>query len=77
MSARKVIGFEGVHMTLEKFSSASDEDENATLSHMLAAAERLCKTDDAFMQGQYQHLRGRICALIELHLAVGRQQEKL
>jgi hypothetical protein len=64
-------------MTLEKFSSASDEDENATLNYMLAAAERLCKTNDAFMQGQYQHLRGRICALIELRLAGDRQQEKL
>jgi hypothetical protein len=77
MSARKVIDFESVHMTLEKFSSASDEDENVTLSDMLAAAERLCKTHDAFMQGQYQHLRGRICALIELRRTVDRQQEKL
>jgi hypothetical protein len=64
-------------MKLEKFVTTSDEDENATLSYMLAAADRLCKTDDAFMQGQYQHLRGRICALIELRLAVANQQEKL
>ena len=64
-------------MTLEELSSASDEDENATLNHMLAATERLCKTNDAFMQGQYQHLRGRICALMELRRTVDHQQEKL
>jgi len=41
-------------------------DEDALLRAMLADAERLCATDDALLKGQYQHLRARIDALIEL-----------
>jgi len=45
-----------------------DDADTATLRRMLAEAEHLCKTGDALMLGQYQHLRGRISALIELRL---------
>lgn len=41
-------------------------DEDAILAQMLALAERLSATDDALMVGQYDHLRARIAALIEL-----------
>ena len=41
-------------------------DEDAVLRAMLADAERLCATDDALLKGQYEHLRARIDALIEL-----------
>lgn len=41
-------------------------DEDALLRAMLADAERLCATDDALLKGQYEHLRARIDALIEL-----------
>jgi hypothetical protein len=57
-------------MTTEKFTSPSNDAEGAILGDMLTAAELLCKTDDALLLGQYQHLRGRICALIELRLAL-------
>ena len=41
-------------------------DEDAVLRAMLADAERLCATGDALLKGQYDHLRARIDALIEL-----------
>jgi hypothetical protein len=41
-------------------------DDDAVLRAMLAEAERLCATGDALLKGQYEHLRGRIDALIEL-----------
>jgi hypothetical protein len=41
-------------------------DDDAILAEMLALAERLATTDDALMTGQYNHLRARIAALIEL-----------
>jgi hypothetical protein len=36
------------------------------LTRMLSDAERLCRTEDPFMLGQYRHLRGRVAALIEM-----------
>lgn len=36
------------------------------LSRMLSDAERLCRTQDALLVGQYCHLRGRIAALVEM-----------
>ena len=41
-------------------------DDDAVLRAMLAEAERLCTTGDALLKGQYEHLRARIDALIEL-----------
>jgi len=41
-------------------------DDDAVLRAMLAQAERLCATGDALLKGQYEHLRARIDALIEL-----------
>ena len=41
-------------------------DDDAVLRAMLAEAERLCATRDALLKGQYDHLRARIDALIEL-----------
>ena len=41
------------------------ERDYIVLTRMLADADRLCQTDDAFMIGQYRHLRGRVAALIE------------
>jgi hypothetical protein len=42
------------------------ERDYVVLSRMMSDAERLCRTDDLFMIGQYLHLRGRVAALIEL-----------
>jgi hypothetical protein len=41
-------------------------DDDAILANMLREAERLCRSDDALVSGQYGHLRDRIRALIEL-----------
>jgi hypothetical protein len=46
-------------------------DDDAVLAAMLAQAERLCATGDALLKGQYEHLRARIDALIELRRASG------
>ena len=40
--------------------------EDAILEQMLALAERLVQSDDALMAGQYEFVRSRIAALIEL-----------
>lgn len=42
------------------------ERDYVVLSRMMLDAERLCRTDDPFMLGQYRHLRGRVAALIEM-----------
>lgn len=42
------------------------QDDDAVLAAMLAQAERLCATGDSLLKGQYDHLRSRIDALIEL-----------
>jgi hypothetical protein len=41
-------------------------DDDAVLRAMLAQAERLATSGDALLRGQYEHLRARIDALIEL-----------
>ena len=41
------------------------ERDYIVLTRMLADADQLCRTDDAFMIGQYRHLRGRVAALLE------------
>jgi len=43
-----------------------DLDEDALLAELLELADRLTRTDDALMAGQYAYLRARIAALIEL-----------
>lgn len=45
---------------------AKAEDDDAILAEMLKLAERLAKTDDALLVGQYEYLRSRIEALITL-----------
>jgi hypothetical protein len=42
------------------------ERDYVVLTRMMSDAERLCRTDDPFMLGQYRHLRGRVAALIEM-----------
>lgn len=44
----------------------STETEYIILKRIMADADKLCRTDDAFMLGQYRHLRGRVAALIEM-----------
>jgi hypothetical protein len=41
-------------------------DDDAVLRAMRDEAERLSKTGDVLLRGQYEHLRARIDALIEL-----------
>jgi len=42
------------------------KDDGALLAEMLALAERLAKSEDALLAGQYAYLRARVAALIEL-----------
>ena len=42
------------------------ERDYVVLTRMMSDAERLCRSDDPFMLGQYRHLRGRVAALIEM-----------
>jgi hypothetical protein len=42
------------------------ETEYIILKRIMADADKLCRTDDTFMLGQYRHLRGRVAALIEM-----------
>ena len=42
------------------------ERDHIVLTRMMSDAERLCRSDDPFMLGQYRHLRGRVAALIEM-----------
>ena len=42
------------------------DDDDAVLRSMLAQAEQLCTTGDGLLKGQYEHLRARIDALLEL-----------
>jgi hypothetical protein len=42
------------------------EHDFVVLTRIMKDAERLCRTDDPFMLGQYRHLRGRVAALIEM-----------
>ena len=43
-----------------------DRNDDAILANMLAEAERLCASEDALLKGQYEFLKDRIRALIEL-----------
>lgn len=47
----------------------SARDDVALLREMLALAERLAATEDQLLAGQYDYLRARIEALIELQRA--------
>ena len=53
---------------MRKPASSVDPTENEyiILKRIMADADKLCRTDDAFMLGQYRHLRGRVAALIEM-----------
>jgi hypothetical protein len=55
-------------MAMRKPASSADptETEYIILKRIMADADKLCRTDDAFMLGQYRHLRGRVAALIEM-----------
>jgi hypothetical protein len=46
--------------------AAETPDDDAELEALLRGAERLCATQDALLRGQYEHLRARIAALIQL-----------
>jgi hypothetical protein len=45
---------------------ADTDQDDAILKAMLEQAERLCATGDTMLKGQYDYLRARIDALIEL-----------
>lgn len=47
----------------------SDRGHREILNAMLEGADVLCRTDDALLKGQYEYLRSRIQAVIELRLA--------
>jgi hypothetical protein len=47
-----------------------EKSDRDLLADMLEAAEKLCRSDDALLVGQYEYLRARINALIELRVAV-------
>ncbi len=51
-------------------SGEPDNDHDAVLADMLRQAERLCACDDALLKGQYEFLKDRIRALIELRACV-------
>ena len=55
-------------MLVRKSASPVDsmETEYIILKRIMADADKLCRTEDAFMLGQYRHLRGRVAALIEM-----------
>jgi hypothetical protein len=50
-------------------ANGSDKDDRDILNAMLDGANVLCRTDDALLRGQYEYLRARIQAVIELRLA--------
>ena len=45
---------------------ADTDQDDAVLEAMLKQAEGLCASGDAMLKGQYEYLRARIDALIEL-----------
>jgi hypothetical protein len=61
---------------VRKAQDAADAEvrEHVILARMLADAETLCGTGDALLVGQYQHLRGRIAALVELTAPIDREE---
>jgi hypothetical protein len=61
---------------VRKIRDAADVNvrEHTILTNMLAEAEALCGTSDALLAGQYQHLRGRIAALVELTAPIDRSE---
>ncbi|WP_156495449.1 hypothetical protein [Croceicoccus estronivorus] len=56
-------------MTENPVTPARDED--ALLAQMLEMAEQLAATDDALLAGQYDYLRARIAALMEIRSGAG------
>ncbi|WP_411819565.1 hypothetical protein ABFZ85_12310 [Hyphococcus formosus] len=46
-----------------------DTDDDLILRNMLDLATTLCEGEDAFLSGQYDYLRQRIDALIEIRRA--------
>jgi hypothetical protein len=54
-------------------SGAAGDPDTAILRTMQVEAERLCKSGDALMIGQYEYLCARIRALIELRRAADLQ----
>ncbi len=51
------------------WQDGSDKGHREILNAMLEGADVLCRTDDALLKGQYEYLRSRIQAMIELRLA--------
>lgn len=47
----------------------SDKNHREILAAMLESAEVLCQSKDALLVGQYEYLRARIRAIMELRLA--------
>ena len=49
----------------------STQDEDQILQAMMEQAEKLCQSGDVLLKGQYDYLRARIDALIELRRTAG------
>lgn len=47
-----------------------EKSDRDLLAQMLEAAEKLCRSNDALLAGQYEYLRARIAALIEMQPAM-------
>ena len=47
-----------------------EKSDRDLLAQMLETAEKLCRSNDALLAGQYEYLRARINALIEMQPAV-------
>jgi hypothetical protein len=52
-------------MAVENIDIAKSADD-LILKEMMERADRLCESGDALLRGQYEHLRGRIQALLGL-----------
>lgn len=62
---------------VEKHRSAEGGDQDhLILLRMLEDARQLCFSPDALLVGQYQHLHGRIAALVEQTLPIATASER-
>ena len=53
----------------EKPANPVENIDDLFLQEMMEMADHLCESGDALLRGQYEHLRGRIQALLDLRCA--------
>lgn len=53
----------------EKSRRQSEISDDRVLQEMMERADQLCESSDMLLRGQYEHLRGRIQALLSLRCA--------